>query len=386
MVILRPLNYGKIATLKRLDLYIIGSTIKPFFGALLVTTSILILDRVFDLMDLIIKKGIPLDVVFQVMLYSLPFILSMTIPMSVFVGSLVAFGRLAQDLEILALLSSGVSLNRIAFPVVFVSIFITLFMFWFNDRIVPESNYKLKNLILDIAEKRPTSQIRAGTFSQVGNFWIYVGKKDDRSGEIWDVIIQKLDEREMQTVVSGEGVMFIDQDRNLNFVLGNGYIHDYDRRSGNYKRVKFSEYRISIPLNDELIRKQREWRSDREKTVGMFLKELKDLEGNYRNSKDEGIKRRINSIKVELHKKFSMPFASIIFVFLAMYIGFILRRGGYGPAFGVSFFVFVIYYIFLISGEDLGKRGIIPPELGMWWANYFYMILTLLIYKFVINQ
>jgi lipopolysaccharide export system permease protein len=119
VVILRPLNYGKITTLKRLDLYVIGSTIKPFFGALLVTTSILILDRVFDLMDLIIKKGIPLDVVFQVMLYSLPFILSMTIPMSVFVGSLVAFGRLAQDLEILALLSSGVSLNRIAFPVAF---------------------------------------------------------------------------------------------------------------------------------------------------------------------------------------------------------------------------------------------------------------------------
>jgi len=372
--------------LKRLDLYIIGSNVKPFFGALLVTTSILILDRVFDLMDFIIKKGVPFDVVSQVMLYSLPFILSMTIPMSVFIGSLVAFGRLAQDLEILALLSSGISLNRIALPVAITSVFITLFMFWFNDRVVPESNYKLKNLILDIAEKRPSAQIRVGMFSQVGNFWIYVGRKDDRTGKIWDVIIQRLDEREMQTVVSREGVMFIDSERNLNFVLGNRYIHDYDRRDGNYKRITFLEYRISIPLNDELIRKQREWRSDREKTVGMFLREIKELSEAYKKSKDESLKRRINSIKVELHRKFSMPFASIIFVFLALYVGFVLRRGGYGPAFGVSFFVFVIYYIFLISGEDLGKRGIIPPELGMWWANYFYIALTFLIYKFVVNQ
>ncbi len=372
--------------LKKIDLYVIGSAIKPFFGSLLVTTLILILDRVFDLMDLIIKKGVPPDVVSQVILYSLPFILSMTIPMSVFVGCLVAFGRLAQDLEILALLSSGLSLNRIVLPVTFVSVFITIFMFWFNNSLVPESNYKLKNLILDIAEKRPSAQISVGTFSQVGNFWIYVGRKEDRTGEIWDVVIQKLEEREMQTVVSREGVMFIDSERNLNFVLGKGYIHDYDRAEGTYKRIKFSEYRISIPLNDELIRKQREWRSDREKTLGIFLREIRELSELYAKSRDEGIKRRINSIKVEIHKRFSMPFASIIFVFLAIYVGFLLRKGGYGPAFGVSFFVFVIYYILLISGEDLGKRGIIPPELGTWWANYFYIALTFFIYRFAVNQ
>jgi len=56
-------------------------------------------------MDLVIKKGVPLDVVGLVLAYSLPFILSMTVPMSVFVGSLVAFGRMAQDHELLAMLS-----------------------------------------------------------------------------------------------------------------------------------------------------------------------------------------------------------------------------------------------------------------------------------------
>ncbi len=89
----------------------------------------------------------------------------------------------------------------------------------------------------------------------------------------------------------------------------------------------------------------------------------------------------MNSLMVEVHKKFSMPIASIIFVFLAAYIGFLMRRGGFGPAFGVSFFVFIIYYVLLISGEDLGKRGIVPPEIGMWWADVFYAFATALIYK-----
>ncbi|MEO0150138.1 MAG: LptF/LptG family permease [candidate division WOR-3 bacterium] len=374
--------------MKRLDIYTVKNTIKPCFGALLVTTMILLLDRVFDLMDLIIKKGLPLDIVSQVMLYSLPFILSMTIPMSVFVGCLVAFGRMAQDLEIMALQSSGISLNRIALPVSIVVGLLTAFMFWFNDRVVPESNYRLKNLLLDILEKRPTAQIKPGTFSQIGNFWIYVGKKDDKTGEISDVVIQQLEGGNMQTIVASDGIMFIDAERNLNFILNKGYLHDYDDREKIYKRVNFSEYRLQIPLNDELIRKQREWRSDREKNIKMLLTEIRQLTDQFTKSgkEDVGLKRRINTLKVEVHKKFSMPFAAIIFVFLAMYIGFVLKRGGYGPAFGVSFFVFVIYYIFLISGEDLGKRGIIPPEVGMWWANAFYTAITFAIYKLWVNQ
>ena len=64
----------------------------------------------------------------------------------------------------------------------------------------------------------------------------------------------------------------------------------------------------------------------------------------------------------------------------------VLKRGGYGPAFGISFFVFVVYYIFLISGQDLGKRGIIPPHVGMWWANVFYAVITGAFYKIWVNQ
>lgn len=374
--------------MKKLDFYTFRNTIKPFFGALLVTTMILLLDRVFDLMDMIIKKGLPMNIVLQVMMYSLPFILALTIPMSVFVGCLVAFGRMAQDLEFMALQSVGISINRSISSVVLASIFLTLFMFWFNDRIVPESNYRLKNLLLDIVEKKPTAQIKSGTFSQIGDFWIYVGKKNDRTGKIEDVMIQQLGGGGTQTIVAKEGNMFIDSDRNLNFILSNGYIHDYSQRENVYKRIRFSEYRLQIPLNDELIKRQREWRSDREKNVSMLVNEIKQFSEQYVKSgkKDEGLKRRINSLKVEVHKKFSLPFASIIFVFLAAYIGFMIKRGGYGPAFGISFFIFVIYYIFLISGEDLGKRGIIPPEIGMWWANAFYILLTSLIYKVWINQ
>lgn len=368
---------------KVLDRYVLRSTIKPFIGALAVTTMILLLDRVFDLMDLVIKKGVALDVVGLVLAYSLPFILSMTIPMSVFVGSLVAFGRMAQDHEFLAMLSSGISLNRAIASVVLAAAFITLFLFWFNDRVVPESNYRLKNLLLDIYEKKPTAQIRQGTFTRIGPFWIYVGRKDDRTLRIEDVVIQEMTSTGTQTITARDGMMFIDTARRLNFILHNGEIHEYDRRAMDYRRVSFTEYRLQIPLNDELVRKQRKWRSDREKSVGMLLKERAEVRKRWKETKgkDRGLLRRMNSLTVEVHKKFSMPVASIIFVFLAAYIGFLMKRGGFGPAFGVSFFVFIVYYVFLISGEDLGKRGVIPPEVGMWWADVFYAFITFLIYR-----
>ncbi|NPB04027.1 MAG: YjgP/YjgQ family permease [Thermotogae bacterium] len=368
---------------KVLDRYVLRSSIKPFLGALAVTTMILLLDRVFDLMDLVIKKGVPLKVVSLVLAYSLPFILSMTIPMSVFVGSLVAFGRLAQDNEFLAMLSSGISINRAIRSVVLASVLITLFLFWFNDRVVPESNYKLKNLLLDIYEKRPTAQIKQGTFSNIGPFWVYVGKKNDRTSRIEDVVIQRTTDVGTQTILARDGIMFIDQRRRLNFVLHGGEIHEYNRREGNYRRVSFTEYRLQIPLNDELIRRQRKWRSDREKSVGMLLKEKREVEERWRETKgkDKGLQRRMNSLLVEVHKKFAMPVASIIFVFLAAYIGFIVKRGGFGPAFGISFFVFILYYVLLISGEDLGKRGVVPPELGIWWANIIFAIVTFLIHR-----
>ena len=79
--------------------------------------------------------------------------------------------------------------------------------------------------------------------------------------------------------------------------------------------------------------------------------------------------KSINSYRVELHKKFSIPFACIIFIIIGAPLGMISRRGGLGTSISISLLFFIIYWAFLIGGEELADRGLLHPGLSMWLPN-----------------
>ena len=72
---------------------------------------------------------------------------------------------------------------------------------------------------------------------------------------------------------------------------------------------------------------------------------------------------------VELHKKFSIPFACIIFVLVGAPLGIMTRKGNFAISASISLVFFIIYWTFLISGEELADRGLISPFISMWMAN-----------------
>ena len=73
---------------------------------------------------------------------------------------------------------------------------------------------------------------------------------------------------------------------------------------------------------------------------------------------------------VEIHKKYSLPAACIIFVLIGAPLGVMTRKGGFGMAASISLFFFLVYWAFLIGGEKLADRNMISPFLGMWSANF----------------
>jgi len=79
-----------------------------------------------------------------------------------------------------------------------------------------------------------------------------------------------------------------------------------------------------------------------------------------------------NSLMVELHKKFSIPFACVVFGILGLPLGIRLRRGGKSLCYIIGLLIFIVYWLFLINGEALGDKGAIPPFLGMWAANILF--------------
>jgi lipopolysaccharide export system permease protein len=82
----------------------------------------------------------------------------------------------------------------------------------------------------------------------------------------------------------------------------------------------------------------------------------------------DALMRRVASLSVEIHKKYSLPAACIVFVLVGAPIGMRVRRAGPAVAF-VSIAFFLFYYLCLVGGEELANRLLLPPWLSMWLAN-----------------
>jgi lipopolysaccharide export system permease protein len=87
----------------------------------------------------------------------------------------------------------------------------------------------------------------------------------------------------------------------------------------------------------------------------------------------------MNAYGVEIHKKFALAVACFVFVLLGAPIALRFPRGGVGLTIGVSLFVFALYYVCLIAGESLGKRGLMPAVLSMWMANVIFAMIALVL-------
>ncbi|MGZ3501613.1 MAG: LptF/LptG family permease [Gemmatimonadaceae bacterium] len=85
----------------------------------------------------------------------------------------------------------------------------------------------------------------------------------------------------------------------------------------------------------------------------------------------------MNSYGVEIHKKFALAVACFVFVLLGAPIALRFPRGGVGLTIGVSLFVFALYYVCLIAGESIAKRGMMPAVVSMWLANVIFSLVAL---------
>ena len=94
---------------------------------------------------------------------------------------------------------------------------------------------------------------------------------------------------------------------------------------------------------------------------------------------EESYQDQVNSYMVEVHKKFALPVACVVFILIGAPLGVMVRKGGFGVAASISLFFFVVYWAFLIIGEKFADRNIITPFWGMWSANILLGIVGILL-------
>lgn len=394
--------------------YVVREHITPFLYAFFVIMFVLILKLMLDLMDMIISKHVDIITMAKLLVYNLAWMIALVVPMSVLVATVMAYGRMAAANEIVAMKAAGISMLRLSSPIIGISILITIFMVWFNNRILPDANQKTRDLQASIILKKPMLSLKNRErqfISDIQNFTIRVDSLNYDTGEMYGIMLFRRSERNTRTAIRAASGHFIsneDQDR-LTIVLDNGEIHQInDSNSSRYVRGRFSEFKYNINFNFGMSQ-QTAVKNDRTMTSAEMREEIARFRGVNNHLQDQIRKfprdktgtsarqrnlendiyfneKRISQYLIEIHKKNSIPFAAIVFVLIGAPLGILVKRSG--ASFGISMSIgfFVIYYLFLIGGETVGDRMIIKPWLAMWAPNIFLVPLGVLLFIYATRK
>ena len=338
----------------------------PLALGFLVYTFILLVRFLFDSAEMIIRRGLPASVVGELLLYTLPNIVVLTIPMSLLFGILIAVGRLASDSELVAIRSSGVSLVALYRPILLISALFTVVNVALMAWAMPWGNHSLVRLQLRIITDTVAQQVEPRVFyPEFDEALLYVFETPEGTDR-WNGVFlaQSLPTTENQVTVARHGELKLDPTKErLVLELADAATHEVDLADPQAYQIS-SQRLTERLLDDDLLSSRRQeistTKSLRELTLGELSAILDDPA--------ESAERR-NLARVEIHKKFSIPFACIVFGLFALPLGFTNRRGGKGSGFALSIAVILVYYILLNNGENAARFGKMSPWLAMWLPN-----------------
>jgi len=346
------------------NLYILKETLPILLIGLLTFTVILLMDKILKLIELIVS-GVSLSQILMLLFFISPSFLIFTIPMAFLLGTLLSFGRLSGDSEITAFKASGVSLYQLFFPISILSIsayLLTTFLVFYG---LPWGNQGFMATLYQIAQSKANIEIKERVFNDLFNgLVVYVDKVPLQGKKMEGILIyDERDGENVHTIFAKEGFLVNNPEtQEIVLRLLNGDIHRLESKTKVYQKLKFDTYDLRIELG---------------KTFAAWGARLKEHE----MSVDE-IKEKIKKMKsfgldttsqeVELHKRYAIPFACIVFGLIGVPLGIQPRRSGRSYGFILSIFIILAYYISLTASELLALRKTLPPFLAGWTPNLIF--------------
>jgi lipopolysaccharide export system permease protein len=450
-----------------LSRYLVRQHVAPLAFSLSALTALMLLNQIAKQLGNLVGKGLPPSVIMEVFVLSVPFIIAMTLPMAVLVAVLHTMSRLAADSEITAMTANGISVSRIARPVLLGAAVVALLAFLWNDQVLPRSNHRLRTLLVDIQRKKPSLALKEQVINEVvpGQFFLRAARIDQATNRLRDVTIYDLGDADRRRIITADSghMGYTPGQTDLYLTLVEGDIQEVRRgEEAQFNRTFFHTNRIRVRnVSNQFIHTgEDDYRGDREMTVcemaqvvdaatsdardahrdaeATVQRDLRRLVGlgpapappapapdttggpycrllgrltrwllpahaeaqtvqvpapgarvvppiplvtpggaSGENDRVDGARRRAAVYLVEIHKKVAIAVACFVFALVGVPVALRFPRGGAGLVIGTSVFVFAIYYVGLIGGEDLGDRLIVSPFLSMWGPNLLFGTLGL---------
>ena len=375
LVIKKALN--KIITpwysIPLMDRWLLGQIIPPMIFAISAFTVIsLSVVVMFDLIRKIVEFGLPLFLALKVLFFSLPSLLVLSFPMAVLLSTLLAYGKLSSNSELLALKSLGIKTSRIISPAIALSIFMTGLTFYFNDNLVPASNklaeatlrggmggsFSLEKGKSNIMFSRYGSRINSSTqkTTKRNNYLTHIFYASRYEKNLMKkVTLLDFSRQDFQQILKAKTGRF--DNKNSSWIFSEGSILSIDP-SGQTTNIQFKEYTypfVEGPLELAKVPKD---------ANEMSLKQALKAETIYRKT---GNIKEIRRIQVRIQEKFTLPCACLVFGLIGSSLGSKSNlRSSKSQGFGLSVILILIYYVMSFVFSSFGVKGLINPIFAAW--------------------
>lgn len=356
--------------------YIFKETAVPFVLGMAVFTFVLLMGRLLKLAEMVFAKGVPFLDVCRLILYMLPSFLLVAIPMAFLLAVLLAFGRLSTDSEITAMKAGGVGLGSLITPVFTFAVLVYAVTTFITVYALPWGNTSFKRFLYEVIESSAATTIKEKVFNDdFPGLVVYVDGYDQASHEISGILIH--DERnpeEPMTIFASTGIIAATpEEKNVRLHLENGSIHRGIDPSG-YRLVEFHSYDLHVDLRQNT-------RKDQLDEQDMTLKQLIANRDNRQNN--EKLRR---DIAIELHKRFALPFACIVFAMVGVPLGIQNQRSGRAGGFSAGILILMLYYMVMSAGKTIAEKEILPVSLAVWLPNFLFIALGIYLLRLAATE
>ena len=355
-----------------IDKWLIGQLIPPLIFSISAFTVVsLSVGVMFDLIRKIVEFGLPFSLALKILFLKLPGFLVLSFPMSVLLSTLLTYGKLSSNSELLALKSIGIKPSRFIVPALIISIFMTGLTFFFNDSLVPYSNR--------LAEISMREGLGKSTVIEKGNDVFFPGygslidpktnKPSERNTYLTQIFFSRVVENKImknvtlldfsrigsKQVLSAETASF-DND-NGGWTFNNGQIV-YFTDNNQTSIINFEQYFYPLGNGPLQISEISNDANDMTVAEAVAAKNIYENSGNLKEAR---------KMKVRIQEKFTLPCACIVFGLIGSSLGSKSNlRSSKSQGFGLSVILILIYYVISFVFSSFGVKGILIPFISAW--------------------
>ncbi len=366
-----------------LDRYITRSIVTSFFSTILIFSFLYILIDIASNLNELIDRKVPVEILLNYYLSFFPIIIVQTASIACLISVLLTFSHLNQNNEIIVLRSSGLSFWKIVRPAITFSIIVSAFIFWVNERYVPQASFssneiRNENIILRAdTEEKKRDKIQNLTFYGLKNRLYFIDSFDPNNYDLEGITILGQDDRQnlQEKIIALKGKW-----TGIAWKFIQCHMTAYDPANPTAEEV--------VTFHEEKLMDIRETPKDflrqRLDVNSMNIRQLYDYIDRFSNS---GAAKALNNLRVDFHQKIAFPFSNIVIILVGLPLSLMTgrRKAMTFSSLGIAIAIGFLFYVFNAVGIALGKSEALDPMVAAWIAPAAFFSIAIFLIKTKFN-